>query len=432
MNKERFAVMNRTSEHCDVAIIGAGPYGLSLAAHLNAFGISVRIFGKPMELWADHMPKGMHLKSDGFASNLYDPGGTFPLEQFCAEQGLKYDDTSLPVPLATFTNYGLAFQTRFVRNLQQNYVVKLTPKSPGFELTLDNNNVVTAGRVVVAVGIHCFRTLPPALDQLEPELVTHSSDHHDLAAFAKRNIVVIGAGASATDIAALLHEGGANVQLVARQPDVRFHSGGEANNRSLWKRVRHPTSGIGPGLRARFYCEAPWLFHLLPEDLRLLVVRRTLGPAGGWFMKDRVIGKIPTLLGVIPEAAESRNGHVHLRVRAIDGSVREIVADHIISATGYKVDVRRLDFLASQILSQLKTIENTPILSASMESSVPGLYFMGVASANSFGPVMRFAFGAKFAAPHLAKVLTRSITSKRVHQSLIDSGARLVARDFSR
>jgi hypothetical protein len=108
------------------------------------------------------------------------------------------------------------------------------------------------------------------------------------------------------------------------------------------------------------------------------------------------------------------------------------VADHIISATGYKVDVRRLDFLAPQILSQLKTIENTPILSASMESSVPGLYFMGVASANSFGPVMRFAFGAKFAAPHLAKVLTRSISPKRVHQSLIDNGARLVARDFSR
>ena len=402
----------------DVAIIGAGPYGLSLAAHLNALGISMRIFGKPMEFWAHHMPKGMHLKSDGFASNLYDPDRTYPLKQYCSEQGLKYDDTSIPVPLATFTNYGRAFQTRFVPNLEKNYVVKLAPKSPGFELTLDNNDVITARRVVVAVGIHCFRNLPTVLGRLEPEFVTHSSDHYDLGSFANRNVVVLGAGASATDIAALLHEGGANIQLVARQPVVRFHSGGDAKSRSWWKRIRHPNSGIGPGLRARFYCEAPWLFHCFPESLRLLVVQRTLGPAGGWFMKDRVIGKIPTLLGFVPETAESRNGQVRLRLRGADGSSRELVADHVISATGYKVDMRRIDFLDQKILSQMKTVENTPILSSSMESSIPGLYVVGAASANSFGPVMRFAFGANFMAPYLTKVLVKSLASKKVAEEL--------------
>jgi thioredoxin reductase len=396
----------------DIAIIGAGPYGLSLAAHLNARRISVSVFGKPMGFWLDHMPKGMHLKSDGFASNLYDPDRSYPLKQFCFEQKLIYDDASIPVPLDTFTRYGLAFQKRFVPNLEDNEVVDVTKIPDGFEITLNNDEVVTVQRVVVAVGIQCFRNLLAPLSHFSTEFATHSSDHHDLGSFSNRNVVVFGAGASATDIAALLHEAGATVQLVARESIVRFHSGGDVNQRSLWQKVRHPKSGIGPGLRARFYCEAPWLFHLLPENLRLLIVRRTLGPAGGWFMKQRVIGKIPLVLGVVPEAAEIRNDQVYLRLRGRDGSTRELVTDHVISATGYKIDMRRMDFLSLKIRSQIKTVENTPILSSSMESSVPGLYFVGAAAANSFGPVMRFAFGAGFTSPFLAKALVKSLSLK--------------------
>ena len=396
----------------DIAIIGAGPYGLSLAAYLNAHRISVRVFGKPMGFWLDHMPKGMHLKSDGFASNLYDPDRSYSLKQFCFEQKLSYDDVAIPVPLDTFTRYGLAFQKRFVPDLQHGEVVDVAEIPNGFEVTLNNDEVVTVRRVVVAVGVQCFRNLPAPLRHLATEFVTHSSGHRDLGSFSNRNVVVLGAGASATDIAALLHEAGATVQLVAREPIVRFHGAGDVNQRSLWQKVRHPKSGIGPGLRARFYCEAPSLFHLLPENLRLLIVRRTLGPAGGWFVKERVIGKIPLVLGFTPEAAEIRNDQVHLRLRGRDGSTHELATDHVISATGYKIDMRRLDFLSPKIRSQIKTVENTPILSSSMESSVPGLYFVGAASANSFGPVMRFAFGAGFASPHLAKALVKSLSLK--------------------
>src|SRR5216684_8632385 len=90
----------------DVAIIGAGPYGLSVAAHLRGLGVPFRIFGRPMDSWLAHMPKGMMLKSDGFASNIYDPGGGFTLEKFCAQRGIEYANMGIPVRLDTFTAYG--------------------------------------------------------------------------------------------------------------------------------------------------------------------------------------------------------------------------------------------------------------------------------------------------------------------------------------
>jgi thioredoxin reductase len=391
----------------DVAIIGAGPYGLSLAAHLNARQGSLRVFGRPMGLWRDHMPKGMHLKSDGFASNLYDPDGFYALKRFCSDRGDPYGDTSFPIPLDTFINYGLAFQKRYVPNVQQNDVVGLRQNTGHFELLLDNDEIIKARRVVAAVGIRCFRSLPTCFDHLAPDFVTHSSDHHDLGSFSNRDVVVLGAGASAIDIAALLNEIGAAVHLVARKPVVHIHTGGQANQPKWWQKLRHPSSGIGPGLRNRFYCEAPWLFHKLPEKLRLSVVQRTLGPAGGWFMRERVIGKVPFLLGFRPETAEIRNGQVHLRLRGADGSTSELVTDHVIAATGFRVDIGRLNFLSPEMRSKIRTVENTPALSSSMESSIPGLYFVGPASANSFGPVMRFAFGASFAAPHLAEALEK-------------------------
>jgi thioredoxin reductase len=389
----------------DIAIIGAGPYGLSLAAHLNQQRLSNRVFGTPMKLWRDHMPKGMHLKSDGFASNLYDPDNLYTLKRFCSNQGIPYDDKSIPVPLDVFVNYGLAFQQRFVPNLQQNDVVSLRQNGGHFDLLLDNNDTIAASRVVIAIGVLSFRSLPACFEHLGPQFVTHSSDHQDLESFSSRDVVVFGAGSSAVDSAALLNEAGAAVQLVARKPVVRIHTGGPSQNPSFWQQIRHPASGIGPGLRNRIYCEAPWLFHKLPEKLRLSVVQRTLGPASSWFMRNRVLGKVPFLLGFAPETAEVRNDRVHLKLRGLDGSTRELVTEHVIAATGYKVDIRKLDFLDPEIRPKISVVENTPVLSSAMESSVPGLYFTGPVSANSFGPVMRFAFGAGFAAPHLAKAL---------------------------
>jgi cation diffusion facilitator CzcD-associated flavoprotein CzcO len=389
----------------DVAIIGAGPYGLSLAAHLGSRKVDFQIFGEPMQFWRDHMPKGMHLKSEGFASSLYDPNGSYTLMRFCNEKGLNFHETKLPVKLETFVQYGVEFQKKFAPHLQSDNVRHVNKIAGGFALRLENEKLVTARRVVVAVGIRDFRYCPPLLAPLPPQFLTHSSEHHDLAPFKGRRVIVVGAGASATDMAALLQDNGAFVQLVTRGQTVRFHSFGDLDQRSVFKKLRRPNSGIGPGLRARFYCDAPWLFHYFPERLRILIVRRTLGPAGAWFMRERVIGRIPLLVATNLEQAEVEGDQVVLMVRDHDGSRRKLVADHVVAATGYKTSLDRAHFLNAEIRAKLKSVEGTPVLSSAMESSVPGLYFLGAMTANSFGPVMRFAFGARFAAPRVARAL---------------------------
>jgi cation diffusion facilitator CzcD-associated flavoprotein CzcO len=345
----------------EIAIIGAGPYGLSIAAHFRRRGIPFRIFGRPMHIWREHMPKGMMLKSDGFASNIYDPDGNFTLKQFCDERRIEYADVGIPVRLETFTAYGLAFRERMVPELEDRLVVGLDRSPDGFLLGLDSGEMVAARRVVLAVGITHFGYVPDQLAHLPSELLSHSSCYHDLTRFRGRSVVVIGGGASAIDLAGLLYETKAKVELVARKTSLKFHTMPRVGrSRPWWHRVRHPQSGLGPGLRSRFFANAPMSFHYLPERIRLEAVERSLGPSGGWFTKEKVIGRVPLLLGHTPERAEIENGGGRLHLRAVDGTKREILTEHIIAATGYRVDLGRLTFLSAEIRSKLKAVNRAP------------------------------------------------------------------------
>jgi cation diffusion facilitator CzcD-associated flavoprotein CzcO len=388
----------------EVAIIGAGPYGLSVAAHLSALDIPFRIFGDAMTAWSGQMPKGMRLKSEGFASNISDPKSEFTLGLFCKQQGLPYEDVGLPVPLETFVAYGLAFQKKFVRNLENKKVVCISPNEAGFELTLDNNEKLSARRVVMAIGITQFAHVPAELSAFSPDLVTHSREHSDLQQFRGRQVAVVGAGASALDIAALLNQAGASVQLISRSGKIRFHN--PPAKRSLFERMRNPTTGIGFGADFLFYVTTPHLFRLLPEWLRLDRMRKTLGPAPGWFVRDECVGKFPMHLNTNVVRASADNGRISLQLS--DGQKSQTATfDHVIAATGYKVDVESLAMLDSGLRKQIRYTGQSPFLSAHFESSVPGLYFVGVASANTFGPVMRFAFGARYTANRITKHLAR-------------------------
>lgn len=396
-----------------VAIIGAGPYGLSLAAHLRGRNISHRIFGPPMDSWRTRMPRGMTLKSPAFASTLYSPGDGFSLKQHCQEAGMPYADQGFRVSLETFTSYGLEFQTRIVPELDERQVVSLDQNSSGFELTLEDGEVVAARKVVVAVGITHFGYTPPELCRLPHEFVTHSSEHNLLDRFVGREVIVVGAGASAVDLAALLNEKGASVQLVARKPAIHFPDPSPAPaTRSLWNKIRRPVTGIGSGWRSMFCAHAPLLFHSMPLMFRSVVVQRFLGPAPGLALKERVVGKVPLHLGFQINHAEVRNCRITLVMTGADGAECELSADHVIAGTGYRVDVGRLSFLKPELRAIIRVENGSPVLSSNFESSVRGLYFAGLASALSFGPLLRFAMGAKFASRRLSMHLAKTASVK--------------------
>jgi hypothetical protein len=399
----------------DTAIIGAGPYGLSIGAHLRSSGVSSRIFGRPMDSWRDHMPKGMMLKSDGFASNLYAPGGQLTLEDFCAERGINYHHTDIPVRLDTFSSYGLAFRERLVPELEETNVISVVRLPKGFLLTLENGEEVSVRRLVLAVGITHFKHIPEPFVQLGPEHVSHSYQHHDLEVFRGRNVVVVGGGASAIELSGLLHESGADVQLVARRKELVFHNPPKiGHRRSLWQQLRHPKSGLGPGMRSYFFANFPSWFRYLPEESRLRLVRTTLGPSAGWTSKKQVVGKVPLLLGMTPQSAGVVKGQIRLQLRADNGGDRELIVDHVITGTGYKVDLNRLQFLSPEIRREISVAGGSPVLSSTFESSVPGLYFVGLAAANTFGPLMRFAFGAGFTAERISSAMQNLSSRKAV------------------
>jgi thioredoxin reductase len=392
----------------DTVIIGAGPYGLSIAAHLSKSGLTFRIFGSPMQSWRSHMPKGMLLKSEGFASGLYDPDSSFTLRHYCEEMHLPYDDLGNPVPLEVFSAYGIEFQKRLVPTLEQTDITSVRRTSEGFELETADGQTVRARTVIAATGITHFSYLPAFLADLPVSHVSHSSQHHDLSGFRGKTVVVLGAGASAVDIAAILHEEGSQVQLVARRQEIAFHTKAK-EPRPLQQRLRYPRSTIGIGWSSRLCTDVPLLFHAMPEKFRFRFVRDHLGPAPGWFVRDKVVGKFPLHLGCKIQSASIEDGKVHLKIVAKDGSNSELIADHVISATGYRVSIARMGFLDEAMRRQLHKVEDTPVLSSHFETSVPGLYMVGLASAYSFGPLTRFACGAEFTAKHISKHVAAKI-----------------------
>ncbi len=391
----------------DIAIVGAGPYGLSLAAHLRDRGREVRVFGSPMRFWSHHMPAGMCLKSEGFASNLYEPESRFTLGAYCAEHAIPYAEVGLPVRIETFIAYALAFQRRFVPLVEDVQVTHLAQAARGFELTTSAGEVVPARQVVVASGVTGFAHLPAVLEGLPPEVVTHSSHHADVSRFRGRRVAVLGAGASAVDVAALLHQAGADVELIARRPGIAFHDPPRAH-RTFAERVKTPRSGLGLGWRSRLCTDLPDLFHVLPESLRLRVVERHLGPAPGWFVRDQVQGRVRMRLATTLTEAHVDDRELLLTCRDGNAASERIKVDHLIAGTGYKVALSRLPFLDAAMLERIDRVNDTPKLGRHFESSVPGLYFIGASAANSFGPMLRFAYGAGFAAKRVTRRLLAS------------------------
>ena len=131
-------------------------------------------------------------------------------------------DPRNPIPLKTFVDYGLWFQQKLLPELDQRQVAKVESIGDGFATTLDDGSHVRSNRVVVAAGIAPFQRIPPEFQTLSGDHLTHCYSGFDVHGFSGRKVVVIGAGQSALESAALLHEAGADVEIIAAIGALRW------------------------------------------------------------------------------------------------------------------------------------------------------------------------------------------------------------------
>jgi FAD-dependent urate hydroxylase len=385
----------------DSVVVGAGPYGLSTAAHLLEQGLKVAVLGEPLQLWREHMPKGMLLRSYWWATNLADPHRQYGLAQYFRETGQQAID---PLPGETFVEYGLWFQRHVVPDVDETYVDSIERQDGQFVLTLVDGRVLGSSTVVMAPGLRYYAFRPAEYDHLSSELVSHSSDHHVFDRFAGKQVVVIGGGQGALETAALAHESGAIVQVISRSPIVWIRGSGSApTNRTLRERIRNPKAGISYGWFSWGLEHFPYAFQRLPQSIKdeLLHGRGRFGPMGASWLKPRVEGNVhlQELLHV-QELKEIGAG-----VKLVLSNNRVLKADHVILGTGYRVDVRNLPMLHPSILSNIQIYKNAAVLNNHFESSVPGLYFVGISSVSSCGPLYRFVVGTESAARRVAEAV---------------------------
>jgi FAD-dependent urate hydroxylase len=379
-----------------VVVVGAGPHGLATAAILEARGFDVRVFGEPMSFWERHMPRGMLVKSSWRASHIAHADGGRMLDDYEQATG-----TSLPrpIPVERFIEYGRWFAEQLAAPIDPRMVTRIDAHGGGFRLTLADGEVAEARRVVVAAGVAPFARRPSPFAELPDELATHSFDWDNLAEFEGRRVAVIGAGQSALESAALLHEHGAEVEIIVRESFVRYIFVNDRARGRVRQMIRSAASApteVGPrGLS--WVAAVPDVYRAVPSRIQPWVSYRCLTPFGSPWLNER-LADVPVSTSCAVTGAARRNGHLHLSLS--DGSGREV--DHVLLGTGYRVDVGRYPFLSDEILRALRVRDGHPPLRAGLESRVPGLHFVGAAAGRSFGPIMRFVVGSWYAAPSVA------------------------------
>ncbi|MFH8611588.1 NAD(P)-binding domain-containing protein [Streptomyces sp. NPDC018029] len=387
-----------------VVVIGAGPYGLSAAAHLRARGLAVRTFGAPVANWARRMPAGMQLRTPPAASALATPREGFTLHDFCREAGERRPGEHDPVPVSLFIRYAGWFRERLVPRVEDERVAAVDRGADGFRVKLSSGEVLRACAVVVATGLTGFAQLPDPLAAAVsggPSAlgrISHSSQQTDPGTFAGRSVTVVGAGQSALESATLLHEAGADVQLLAPGARIRFDAPPSSGPR--WQ----PDSPAGRSWGRYGLTRRPAAFRLLPAGARLRLAERGLRPGGAWWLRERFEeSRVPVLTERRITAADADARGVTLHTTTPDGGTHTVTSDHVLAATGYRVHVEALDFLSPELRADLRRTGGFPVLDKGFASSVPGLHFTGPPAAASFGPAMRFVSGTWFAGPRLTK-----------------------------
>lgn len=385
-------MMSGQASTCEAVVVGAGPYGLSVAAHLRGAGIATRVFGEPMAFWRNNMPRGMLMRSPWRATHLSDPDGALSLDAYAPAHGV---DPSRRLSLETFVAYGEWFQQHAVADIDRRVVRQIDAARDGFRLQLDDGETLVADRVIIATGLRNQEYRPLPFKDVPIALASHTSQHRDLSVFRGKRIAVVGRGQSACESAALLNEAGAEVEIISRG-DIHWLgiTADVAARKTLRRRLRGALaapSEVGP-FPLSWLVETPGIVRQMPEALREEFSRRCLKAAASGWLKPRFANITCNL------------GHQILGTRvlgervAVDLDTGERVFDHVLLGTGFQIDIERIGVLAPQLLDRIACVEGSPVLRAGFESSVPKLHFVGSCAVKSFGPLLRFIAGAAYAA----------------------------------
>lgn len=377
-------------------IIGAGPFGLAVAADALYHGLPVTIIGNPMAFWRENMPKGMVLRS---ASDWHlDPQDAYTIEAFLADRGLRPSDVE-PLAIELYLDYAAWFQRQAGVVVEPAEVVRLDVASDGrFDAALDQGTV-RAHNVVVAIGLRYFAEVPHELQSMfPPGRLEHSCNFVDVSKANGKRCLIIGGRQSAFEWAALLHEAGASsVDVVHRHASPKFEQ-------SEWKWAGELAAGL---------TRDPTWYRNLSQSEKDTVAARMWG-------EGRL--KVEPWL-----AARLRQDSVRIRPDRNVVSVRErgdgallvtldggeeLTADIAIAATGYRTDISRIPFVAAgNVYDRLNVHNGCPVLDEAFQTNVPGFYATGALATQDFGPFFGFTLAARSAAVVIGRSIRKRVNS---------------------
>jgi FAD-dependent urate hydroxylase len=387
-------------ERLDIAVVGAGPYGLSVAAHLA--GRRVRTFGEPMETWRTRMPPYMLLRSDWKETSLSAPGNLGSIDRWARVVGEEREE---PIPLQKFLRYADWFRQTFVPEGDPSDVAALEGARDGYRITTAAGDELDVREVVVAVGAVPFAYAPPPLGEAVGDRVAFATSLQDYEAYRGRRVVVVGGGQGGLESASLAVRAGADVELVVRS-SLRWFADREPHRprgrlRQRLYRLAYPVVGYGPPPLNRLALH-PDVFAALPAGVRRQLSARILRAGGSPWLRQEVERSVNVTEGVGVVGID-QDGVVRLRLS--DGSVRE--ADAVILAAGFRFSLDRLTFLSEDIRKRISLEDGWPLLDRWFRSRQQGLLFVGFAAEHRFGPIARFIPGTGFTANRVREALER-------------------------
>jgi thioredoxin reductase len=392
--------VSKVTERIDVAIVGAGPFGLSMASFLPES--HTRVFGPPLETWRTIMPPKMILRSSWEDATIGSPGEAGHMDRWIEAIG---EEKPARVSLDSFLSYADWFQRKFVPEHDPARVESVARTNGHFTLELSSGNEVNAAAVVLAIGALPFAYAPPPLaEAIDGDRVRFVFGRHIDASPGER-LAIVGGGQSALETAASAVRAGATVEVITRSR-MRWFADREPDKdrgpvgRRVYN-VLYPVVGFGPPPLNRFAL-APGLFSRLPRGVRNRLNRRLLRAGGAPWLREAVQGTVTTTEGRTVVSVE-RDGE-SVRLVLDDGSVTH--ADRVLLATGFRFSLDRLGLLTSELRDRIGVSHGWPVIDRNLRSTTePGIFFAGYPAEGMFGPTTRFVRGTRMAGPRIAAAL---------------------------